>query len=151
MLAAMMCLTFADVIGAQLGQWSLVNRLTGFFKPIIGGQEVMELLLLLTVSFGLAYCALFKGHIRVDLLMQYTSRRVNLWLDIFAYAVSLVFFIFITWQAFQYGLNNIVDGNVTTVLTLPLPPFNFLVAVGAAILDLVFLRDLLQSIDEVRR
>jgi TRAP-type C4-dicarboxylate transport system permease small subunit len=150
-LAAMMFLTFFDVISTQLGKWSVINSVTGFFRPIIGGQELMELMLLLMVSFGLAYCAVLKGHIRVDLIMQYASRKVNLWFDILAYGVSFIFFVFITWQSFVYGLNNITDGNVSTVLTIPMPPFNFLVTIGAALVALVFLRDFLKSIDEVTR
>jgi TRAP-type C4-dicarboxylate transport system permease small subunit len=151
MLAAMMFLTFFDVIFTQLGKWSVINSHTSIFKPIIGGQESMELMLLLMVAFGLAYCATRQGHIRVDLIMQYASHKVNNWFDIFAYAVSCVFFILVSWQACQYGLDNIRDHSVSTVLTMPLYPFNFLCTLGAALLALVFLKDLLKSIDEVTR
>jgi TRAP-type C4-dicarboxylate transport system permease small subunit len=149
MLATMMFLTFVDVISTQLGKWTVINSATGFFKPIIGGQEVMELLMLLMVAFGLAFCAARKGHIRVDLILQYVSPKGSLWFDVLAYGVSFVFFIFIAWQAFQYGLDNIKDGSVSTVLTIPIPPFNFLLTVGSALTSLVFFRDFLKSIDEV--
>jgi TRAP-type C4-dicarboxylate transport system permease small subunit len=149
-LAVMMFLTFFDVISNQLGKWAVINSRTDFFGPIIGGQELVELLMLVAVSFALAYCALRQGHIRVDLIMQYTSKKANLWFDIFAYGVSMLFYVIIAWQAFKYGLDNIHDKNVTTILTIPTYPFNFIVFIGSVINTLVFLRDFLKSIEGVK-
>ncbi len=139
-LASMMFLTFFDVAGRFL-----LN------KPIDGSLEVTEYLMGLLVGFGIGYCALKKGHIRVDLIMQYTSPKANQWFDVFAYGISCIFYIFITWQTWIYGFGKIESKMTSAVLLIPVYPFVFAIAVGAAFLVLVFLRDFLQSIDEVRR
>jgi len=149
-LAVMMFLTFIDVIANQLGKMPLINSHTSFFRPIIGGQELIALFMLVLVSFALAYCGLKQGHIRVDLVLQYISKKAILWFDIFAYGASIIFYIFITWQAFRFGLDNIHDKTVSTILTIPLFPFNFIIFVGGAFVVLVFLRDFLKSIEGVK-
>jgi TRAP-type transport system small permease protein len=151
MLAGMMFLTFFDVAGSMIGKIPFIANLTHFFKPILGSQEITELMMVILVSFALGYTALKKGHIRVDLLMQYTSSKVNRWLDIFTYGLSCIFYIFIAWQALAFALININDHKVSSVLMLPVYPFNILLAVGAALVVLILLRDLLQSIEEVRK
>lgn len=150
MLAAMMFLTFADTISGRLGKWSVINSQTSFFGPIIGGQELIELFMLVVVSFALAYCSLKQGHIRVDLVLQYVSKKANLWFDIFAYGASIIFYIFITWQAFKYGIDNIQDKTVSTILTIPIYPFNFIIFIGGALVTLIFLRDFFKSIEGVK-
>ncbi len=150
MLAVMMFLTFFDVISNQLGKMPEINSRTDFFGPIIGGQELIELFMLVLVSFALAYCALKQGHIRVDLILQYTSKKASLWFDIIAYGASIVFYVFITWQAFRYALDGIHDKTVSTILTIPIYPFNFIIFIGAALVTLVFLRDFFKSIEGVK-
>jgi TRAP-type C4-dicarboxylate transport system permease small subunit len=149
-LAVMMFLTFFDVISNQLGKWSVINSRTNFFGPIIGGQELMALFMLVLVSFALAYCGSEKGHIRVDLILQYTSKKANHWFDIFAYGASMVFYFIIAWQAFKYGLDNIHDKTVSTILTIPIFPFNFIIFIGAVFITLILLRDFLKSIEGVK-
>jgi TRAP-type C4-dicarboxylate transport system permease small subunit len=149
MLAALMFLTFVDTIFARLGKWSFINSRTDFFGPIIGGQEIAELLMLILIVFGLSYCAFRRGHIRVDLILQHVSKKASLRFDIFAYLLSFIFYFFICWQAVQFGIDNIRDKSVTTILFIPHPPFNFILAIGAGLVALVFLRDLFTSIKEV--
>jgi TRAP-type transport system small permease protein len=150
-LAGMMFLTFVDVAGGQLGKLSFINTRTGFFHPILGSQEITELIMLVLVAFALSYTALHKGHIRVDLVMQYTSRKANLWFDIFTYSISCIFYFFIAWQGWMYAWGNIADKKVSNVMEIPFYPFNFILVIGAALAILVFFRDFLKSIEEVRK
>jgi TRAP-type C4-dicarboxylate transport system permease small subunit len=140
MLAGMMFLTFFDVGGRFI-----LN------KPINGSLEITEYLMVFLVSFGLGYCALKNGHIRVDLIMQYTSRKANLWFDVFAYGVSCIFYIFICWQAWLYALSKVASKMTSSVLLIPVYPFVFALSVGAAFLVLVLLRDFLKSVEEVSK
>jgi TRAP-type transport system small permease protein len=139
-LSAMMFLTFFDVAGRFL-----IN------KPIDGSLEVTEYLMGVLVGFGIGYCAIKKGHIRVDLILQYTSRKANQWFDVFTYGASCIFYIFICWQTWVYGFGKVASKMTSAVLLIPVYPFVFIIAIGAAFLVLVFLRDFLQSIEEVRK
>ncbi len=140
MLTSMMFLTFFDVAGRYV-----LN------KPIFGSLEVTEFLMALLVSFGLGYTALNKGHIRVDLIMQYTTRKANLWFDVFAYGISCIFYVLIAWQAWVYALTKMTSKMTSSILLIPVYPFIFALSVGAVFLVLVFLRDLLKSIEEVNK
>jgi TRAP-type transport system small permease protein len=149
MLAAMMFLTFADVVGSQLGKIHFISEHVSLFKPIIGSQEVTELMMVILVAFALAYCALHKGHIRVDVVLTFASVKATHWFNVFAYGVSTVFYAFIVWQGWSYAWDNVSTHTVSSVLLIPIFPFNFLLVIGAAITVLIFLRDFLKSLQEV--
>jgi TRAP-type C4-dicarboxylate transport system permease small subunit len=150
-LAFMMFLTVIDVLGRFLGGFEIVRDYLSFMGPVSGSMEMTELALGILVTFGLGYCALHKGHIRVDLLLQYTSRKANLWFDIFTYAISFIFFIGVVWQSWVTGFSIHESQLSTAVLSIPIYPFPFVMMLGLAILALVLIRDFLQSIEEVRR
>jgi TRAP-type transport system small permease protein len=139
-LAAMMFLTFFDVIGRYV-----------FNKPIDGTDELIRFMMVTVIGFALGYCALLKGHIRVDLILQYVSKRANQWFDVFTYAISLIFYILFTVQAWLYSLDNISGHLTSAVLAIPISPFVFILFIGAVIVTLIFLRDFLKSIEEVMK
>jgi TRAP-type C4-dicarboxylate transport system permease small subunit len=139
-LAAMMFLTFFDVSGRFL-----------FKKPVLGSFEITVFLMSLMVSFALAYCAQHKGHIRVDVIMQFVSAKANAWLDIFAYGLSFIFYILIASQVFLNALEVIKTQLTSSVLYIPIYPFVFVLVFGAALVALVLFRDFLNSIKEVTK
>jgi TRAP-type C4-dicarboxylate transport system permease small subunit len=151
MLTAMMFLTFLDVAGRKLIEWSFVREYLPFLKPIDGSLELTEFMMALLVAFGFAYTAMHKGHIRVDLFMQYATPKIRLFLDIFAYGVSFIFYAILVWQSWLSAWSGISSRVSSSVLSIPIYPFIFLVVIGAAILVLVFLRDFIRSIAEVAR
>ncbi len=149
-LAFMMFLTVFDVLGRGFGSWAWVHDHLGV-GPIQGSMELTELALGVLVTFALGYCALRKGHIRVDLIMQYTSRKQNLVFDLFTYAISCLFYIGIAWQAVNNGIAIHENQLETASLAIPVYPFAFILVIGASIMALVLLRDFLATIEEVRK
>jgi TRAP-type C4-dicarboxylate transport system permease small subunit len=150
-LAVMMFLTVVDVLGRFIGGFEVIHDLAGFVGPVPGSFELTELLLGLLIAFSLGYCALHKGHIRVDLLLQYTGRKQTLWFDIFAYGISFLFYCVLAWQAWKNAGNLHNNTLATSVLSIPVYPFAFILVAGASILALVLLRDLLKSIEGVMK
>ncbi|MDP2916780.1 MAG: TRAP transporter small permease [Dehalococcoidia bacterium] len=139
-LALMMFLTGADVLLRYV-----------FNRPIMGSLEITEFMMSMTVGFGLAYCALKKGHIRVDLVLIYIPQKARRIMDVVAYVVSFAFYCLIVWQVLLNG-RSLMDSKLTSsVLFIPVYPFVFLLVIGAAILALVFLKDVLESIHEVMK
>jgi TRAP-type C4-dicarboxylate transport system permease small subunit len=139
-LFAMMTMTFVDVAG----RW-VIN------KPIPGSIELTEFYMALIAAFGIGYCGLRKGHIRVDILFQYAPQKVNRWLDILAYGLTFIIFFVVTWRVFLNAVSSLQAGQTSAILHIPNYPFIFIVVIGAAILSLVMLRDLLKSIAEVMK
>jgi TRAP-type C4-dicarboxylate transport system permease small subunit len=148
-LAFIMFMTLLDVLGRGLGGVDAIHDAVSFLGPIPGSLEMTELGLGVLIIFGLSYCALFKGHIRVDLILAYTSRKTNLWFDIFTYGICFLFFSAVTWQAWINGINLYHNRLTTAVLLIPIFPFPFVLVAGAALLSLVLLRDFLKSVQEL--
>lgn len=148
-LAIMMFLTVFDVVGRFIGGFEWVHSITSFFKPITGTTELTEFLMSILVVFGLGYMALHKGHIRVDLVLQYTSKRVSKWIDVYTYFFSTALYILITWQCWYNVTSKYESGLTSATLLIPLYPFIFITMIGSGVLALVLLRDFLKSIDEV--
>lgn len=137
-LTAMMFLIFIDVFGRYL-----------LHKPIAGANELTQFMMAVIIGFALSYCALKKGHIRVDLVLQYVSKKANQWFDVFTYAFDFILYVFVTWQAWQYAFQQKASGLTSVILYIPVYPFVFVLTVSMALVTLVFIRDLLESIEKV--
>jgi TRAP-type C4-dicarboxylate transport system permease small subunit len=151
MLALLMFLIFVEVAGRGLGGISFVHQHLTFIHAFVGSDELASFLMGMVVAFGLGYCALLKGHIRVDITLTYVPKKALPWFDIFTYLVSFVFYIFITWQFWRNAIDSLQSHVTSNILLLPIYPVMFVMIVGTAFLALVFLRDFLASINEVTR
>lgn len=135
-IAATMFLTAADVISRNL-----------FNRPITGSMEVIQLMMSAVFGFGLAYCAVKKGHIRIDIIYAYVSQPAQRALDILSYFAAFGFCCLITWFTFQKGRVYLFNEETASqTLTVPIYPFAFLLSLSMAMLALVFLKDLIESI-----
>ncbi len=136
-----MFLTGVDVFGRYV-----------FNRPIMGSSDITNILMAMVVSFGFGYCALKKGHVRVDLVLGHLPFRARKVLDAVAYLASFGFYCVLIWQVTLYG-RSLMESKMspTSVLAIPIYPFIFLFVIGAIILALVFLRDTVQSIYEVTK
>lgn len=150
-LAYMMFLTVIDVLGRAIGSSDAIHKVMSFIGPVPGSLEMTELMLGILISFGLGYTALKKGHIRVDLLLQYTSQKQTRWFDVVTYLLSFILYCGITWQAWNNGFSLYANHLSTANLHIPIFPFPFILVLGAAIVALVLLRDLLKAVEEVTR
>lgn len=148
-LGIMMFLTVFDVLGRAIGGVTWIHNLTLFFRPVPGTTEITEFLMSILVVFGLGYMALHKGHIRVDLILQYTSKKVTQWIDVYTYFFSTALYVMITWQCWYNVTSKYESGLTSASLLIPLHPFIFITMIGSGILTLVLLRDFLKSIEEV--
>jgi TRAP-type C4-dicarboxylate transport system permease small subunit len=137
-LIAMMFLTAADVLLRYL-----------FNRPISGSFEITEYMMAIIVSFGLAHCAIQKGHVRVDLVLSRFTPKGQAVISSFMYLLSFVFFVLVTWQSLLY-IGKIFKSHLTSaVLLIPNFPFVALLAIGIAVFSLVLLVDFLDYLSQV--
>jgi TRAP-type C4-dicarboxylate transport system permease small subunit len=140
-LFAMMMITIADIIGRYV-----------FNNPIKGTWELVGFLLVGASALALGYCQIRKGHIRVDFLLKRFPEKMQAVLTILAHFLGLVAFSALCWQVIlymQYYLS-VKTGNATDTLHIPFYPFVLVLAIGAGMLALVLLFDLVHSIIEVK-
>ena len=136
-LTVMMLLTASDVTLRQ------------FKSPLMGTIDITEFLMAILVSFGLAYCAIRKGHVKVDLIVERLPRRVQAIIDTVTTLLSLGLCILITWQSFVNMVSVYNSGATSWTLNITVFPFAGLVAFGFAWFTLVLLADFLNAIVRV--
>lgn len=129
-LAVMMFLTAADVALRDL-------------KPILGSFDLTEYMMAIIVSCGLAYCAVMKGHVKVDLVVSRFPQRVQAIIDTVTGLLGLILFSLISWQCFVYAKLQLASGVTSSVLLIPVFPFVGVVGLGSALLTIVLLSDFL--------
>ncbi len=138
-LAAMMLLTVADVIGRYF-----------FNHPIKGTWELVGLLLVCAGTWGLGYCQMEKAHISITILLERFSKQVKLLISMIATLLGLVGFSLISWQMFLLAKKYffLPRGNVTDTLGLPYSPFMLSLSIGAGMMALMLLANLIRSLTE---
>jgi len=120
-----------------------------FNRPITGSYELSEFMMAILVAFGLAYTAVHRGHINVDLLVTKTTLRSQAVINSVTALLSVGFFVLMTWRTSLYAEKLGADGYTSQSLAIPIYPFAYAVAFGCAILVLVvliYLRDQLQEV-----
>ena len=139
-LAVLMLLTAGDVTLRYL-----------FNRPIVGSYDLTEYMMAIVVSFGLAYCAFLKGHVRVDIIVSHFPQRVQAVIDSITGLLSVILFSVITWQSFIYVELLFDSGLESTVLLIPRFPFAGLVCLGSAFLTIVLLANFLEFLSQAVR
>lgn len=141
-LALMMLLTVVDVVGRYF-----------FNSPIKGTWEMVGLLLICAGTWGLGYCQMQKGHISISIILQRFSPRGQAILQGITYLIGLAAFSLICWRVFlmakRYFL--VAKGNVTDTLGIPVAPFMLMLSIGAGIMALILIIDLVRTFAEVAR
>lgn len=140
LLFALMVQGFADVFGRYV-----------FNRPILGTMERGQVLLALMVFFGWGYTHIARAHVNVELFLKRFPPKAKAIANFITTFLSLVFFVLIIWQAIVSSQGYAEGGRLIYVIHWPLAPFHYMVSVGAVILCLVFIRDLVQYFIQIKR
>ncbi|MBA7671135.1 hypothetical protein ES703_79286 [subsurface metagenome] len=139
-LVAMMLLTTGDVLLRYV-----------FNRPIIGSYDLTQYMMTIVVAFTLAYCAVKKGHVKVELVVERFPPRVQVIIDSVTSLLSLGFLSLITWQSFLYAKELFNSKIVSSVLRIPNFPFAYLVSFGVACFTLALLVDFIHNLSEAAK
>ncbi len=115
------------------------------WKPISGTFELMGYFGAVITAFALGYTQIGQGHIGVDVIVLRFSERTRGILNGINSFICTVFFALVTWQIARYATTLWRTGEVTETLRIIYFPFTYAVALGCALLSLVFLTDFLRS------
>ncbi len=133
-LAAMMFLIAADVILRYV-----------FNSPIPGALEVSEFLLIMVLFFGVAYTAVKKGHVPVDLVTSRLPPRAAAILSSGVSFMGILLFALLAWRVVIYAFVIKQTAAVSFILRVPIYPFILIIAFGSALLCVVLFSDLMDS------
>jgi TRAP-type C4-dicarboxylate transport system permease small subunit len=126
LLFCMMLLTFFDVVGRYL-----LN------KPIRGGFEVTELLLLVLIFAGLPLVSHADEHVTMDFIDRLLPPRLaEAWIRVIHAACAALMF-FLTWQVWIKATRISSYGDTTDVLRIVIGPFVYFMAAMIAVTGVV--------------
>ena len=114
--------------------------------PVRGTFELMGYFGAIVTAFALGYTQIRRGHIAVDILVQRFSKRTRRILNSLNYFICMIFFALVSRQVAGYATTLKETGEVTETLRIIYHPFTYGVALGCAILSLVFLTDFLKTV-----
>jgi len=119
-----------------------------FWKAIMGTYDYIEFIGAILVSFAVAYCALQKGNIQVDLVVARFPRRVQGIIGSITGVVSLGFFVIVVWQSLIFAGDMRQMGETSMTMLLPFYPYVYGLAFGIGLLCLVILIDLVKDVNK---
>ena len=124
-LAIVMLIIFANIIVRIFG------------KVVPGSFETIELIVVITIAFSMAYTGMHKGHVSVDILLKRFPERIQNIINTFNYFVCMIFWgamgVFAFVIAFQKGWMEITD-----YFRLSYFPVRIVFGVGLLLLSLTF-------------
>jgi TRAP-type C4-dicarboxylate transport system permease small subunit len=118
------------------------------WKPIVGTYDLVGFIGAIVVAFAIAYCAVKKGHIRLELLMARLPKRAQGIIGGITGILSLGMFAVVTWQCLVFGNDMRRVGELSMTAHLPFYPYIYGIAFGCALLCLVILVELIKSLAE---
>jgi len=123
---------------------NIVSRFVG--KPIFGTYDYVCFIAVIMVALALAYCAVQRGHISVELVVARLPQRAQGIIGSITGILSLGIFGLITWQCVVLANDMWRLGETTMTALLPFYPYIYVTAFGCALLCLVILGDLIKSL-----
>ena len=132
-LMGMMLLTFVDVVARYV-----------FNRPLRGGFEVTELLLLVLIFAGLPLVSHADEHVTMDFVDRLLSRRARAWLGRIVHLLVSAMFFFMAWQISIRAARVADYGDATDVLRIEYGPFVYFSAAMIALAGMIHLYKVLQ-------
>jgi TRAP-type mannitol/chloroaromatic compound transport system permease small subunit len=131
-----MVVSTADVVGGNL-----------FNAPLPGAFEGAANLMPVIVFVSLAYIQRRREHVRVEFFYLKGSPRTRALLDIFNAVVVIVFFAFLAWAAWRaFDLSLAMNERSPGIVRFPIYPIKFVVVLGAVMMVLQMLVDLVEYV-----
>jgi len=121
------------------------------WKPILGTYDIAGFIGAIVIAFAIAYCALQRGHIQVELLVARFPVRVQGIIDSITGILSLGIFSLITWQCTVLANHIRRVGEVSMSAHISYYPYIYGVAFGCGLLCVVILVDLIKSLIKVMK
>ncbi|NLZ28166.1 MAG: TRAP transporter small permease [Firmicutes bacterium] len=115
-------------------------------SSILGTYEMVGYLTAAAIGLSIAYCAVQRGHISANFLIERLPRSVQRIINISVDTVSLIFLGLASWYLTRYATGIALSGCVSPTIRFPFYPFIYLVALGFLVLALVTLVRLAESL-----
>ena len=114
--------------------------------PIRGSVELVAYFSAIVTAFALAYTQMRKGHTSVDVVVNLFPNKIKRLLGFVNSLICMTFFGIAAWRIAKWSTTIWNAGEVSETLRVIFYPFSYGVALGCAVLSLVFLTELVKSL-----
>lgn len=128
LLVLMALITLADVIGRSV-----------FNKPISGAYEITELTFIIMIALMLGYSAIVQVHVRIDIVVTHFPRKAQIVIDAISHLLMVAFFLVLSWRVCVHSIATESKGLVSGVLSIPIFPFEIVLALGCLLIGAMYL------------
>jgi TRAP-type transport system small permease protein len=112
-------------------------------SPMLGANEIVQLVSVAVVMLALPYCTDEGAHVRVDVLDQAIGAGGRWFGDVLSRVLSIFVLSILVWRAGWKALDAWEFGDSTNMLGLPIWPFYALISLGIGLCVLVLAEQLL--------
>jgi len=134
-LGIMMILATADVLGRYL-----------FNSPVKGSYEIVGYILLMVVTWGLAYAQKQRMHIRATFILHKFPEKLQQTITILSNIAGLILFTLITWQTVLLFQRYLAEGRQDPSLHLAIAPFIILLIIGTTLFSIRLLLSVIHDL-----
>lgn len=138
-LVVMMLLDTGNAIGRKMG------------RPVPDALEMSESIMFAFVFLGIAYVAMRRGHVNVEMFTRSLSPRAQAAIDTFAALMALAVFGMLTWSSWELALEYFARHEVRLgIFAWPVWPFRFILSIGLGLIALQLIANTVISINKAR-
>ncbi len=137
-LLAMMILTVSDVFLRYV-----------FNAPIKGSMELTQYFMIVAGFLGVAWCAVKRGHLKVDFVVNRLPPRYKAIVDTITLILAMTVIPLVGWEGLVKARDTQLDKTVSSFLHIPAFPFYIVMGLGYALMFLVLLTVLAEFIRKV--
>ena len=117
-----------------------------FNHPLLGLQEITELMLVTFVFFSLPYTLAHDDHIKVDFVLERLPITIQRFLNPLIQSLSVALLLAITVMGIIKGLQMKEANYISSILSIHVYPFYFVVSLGAFAMALEIILKFIHSI-----
>ncbi len=132
-----------------LGAGDVIGRYT-FNSPITGTKEISSMLVAGIVLLGWAHTQSKGAHVKVELVLNHFPQRTQVIINIVTTFLSLVLFSLIVWQSIKVAIKLLETNRLVPIILVPLAPFQLMVSLGAFVLCLEFIIEIIQLFQKIK-
>ena len=149
MLLRQACLSFAFLSGIAMLMMMLAGTLdiigtNVFAKPVPAAFEFMAAMMVVVVFFAVSLAQARRAHIRVEVIFQRFPKPMQFFVDTLQYLLNTAFYGLIAYFGWAAGLLSFEQGEFASgIMNFPIWPARFALCVGASLMTLVCIYDLL--------
>lgn len=117
-----------------------------FRSPITGSVEICEYFIVVAGFLGIAWCAIKRGHLKVDMIMDRMPSRFQAVTDSLTITLGMAAVAVVAWQGFEKAREVQLDHIASAFLHIPAYPFYLIVGVSYSLLFLAMIPILVEYI-----